>query len=288
MSVCRRRTLLTLAALLASLAVSASSSAQSRSTPPRPAPRPVVLFDDEFSGHALNARRWTIKQGCENFTYACPRSENVSLDGRGHLVLDLKRAPANTEDSNPFSGAWIETFDYGSGWPPFGIKKSFKPPFRVVMRAKQPPTAGAWTALWLMNTDRPDQRPNNELDVAEERLSFPTDAGMHQHLWLNGADRHSWDGHRTVSDMTIHWHLFAADVYTTHVSYFVDNVSVGTASGVSGAFGLMLDATLGAPGSWGAGRGQPAATDPGPWPMLVDYVRVVSLRRPSRMAGKAR
>jgi hypothetical protein len=118
-----------------------------------------------------------------------------------------------------------------------------------------------------------------ELDIAEERMTFPTQAGCHQHKWQNGGgtDLAPWDGGITVSNMATNWHVYSADVTATKVSYYVDGALCGNAYGAPGSHGILLDNVLGAPGSWGGGGALPASGDPGPWDFLVDYVRVTAL-----------
>ena len=108
-------------------------------------------------------------------------------------------------------------------------------------------------------------------------MTFPTSVGCHQHDWVNGHDMGVWNGGTGVTNMATNWHTYSARVFTDHVSYYVDSVLCGTGPGVSGAQGAILDNVLGQPGSWGSGGGAPAAGDPGPWSMLVDYLRVARI-----------
>ena len=134
-----------------------------------------------------------------------------------------------------------------------------------------PNTAGAWPALWARSDDG-----GQELDIAEERMTFPTAAGCHQHQWSGGVDTRLFDAGVAVSNMAKDWHTYTADVTETSVTYMVDGLTCGVAYGVpTGSWhNAIIDSLLGAPGSWGSGGGAPAASDPGPWNMLVDYVRV--------------
>lgn len=240
------------------------------------------LFNDEFNG-ASNAQpdtsKWVIHdEKCDApANYSCPKNANAFQDGNGNLVLRTRRESSNWLTGGPYSGSWISTFRYGYGWPATGVKATTPVPFKVEMRALKPNTPGAWPSLWAMNTDRSTSQNIYELDISEQRMTYPTSAGCHQHTWLNGSDIQAWDGAATVSNMAINWHLFSANVYTDRVEYYVDGISCGTSYGVNGNFGLILNNAIALPGSWGSGNGQPASSDPGPWDFLVDYVRVTKL-----------
>lgn len=240
------------------------------------------LFDDEFngiSGAPADTSKWILHdEKCDApANYSCPKNSNVFQDGAGHLVLRTKRESSNWLGGGLYSGAWVSTFNYGYGWPPPTIKAGFSVPYHIEMSAKMPGTTGGWSVLWPMNVDRSTAQGIYELDVAEERMTYPTSAGCHQHYWLNGSDQKAWDGSVTVTDMGKNWHTYAADVYSDHVTYSVDGLTCGTAYGVSGKFGIILDNAIGSPGSWGSGGSQPNLSDPGPWDFAIDYIRVSPL-----------
>lgn len=253
-----------------------------RCTPPPPPPATTVLLRDDFSGAAgapLNAAVWTVRDNdcAEGITiYSCARASNVYQDGAGHAVLRAQREPTNFLSGGPYSGAFIGTFTY-SGWPPPGIKFDVAVPFRVQMSALMPNSPGLWPALWPSSTNRTTTQGIYELDVAEERMTRPAVAECHEHLFNGGF---AWDGSLALgTSMAAAYHTYGADVYADHVDYSVDGVRCGTgpAPGVAGRFGLLLDNVVAAPGSWGAEGGQPAASDPGPWPMLIDWIEVDAL-----------
>jgi hypothetical protein len=213
-----------------------------------------------------------------NLDYTCAKDSNVFQDGLGNLVIRTKREPSNYLGGGPFSGGWVQTFAYGTGWPPSPVKASWAVPYRIEMRAKFPNVPGAWGGGWNMNVDRPTSQNIYELDWSEERMSYPTSADCHQHTWLSGRDTTPWDCSAVpVSHMGLNFHVFSADVYTDRVVYKVDGITRGTSYGVSGRHGLIINMGIGGPGSWGSGGQQPPASDPGPWDLLVDWVRVSAL-----------
>ncbi len=240
------------------------------------------IFQDEFNGatgSAPDASKWTLRgEICDPpADYACPKNSNVFQDGAGNLVLRTKRESSNWLTGGPYSGAWLSSFTYGSGWPASGVKASLPVPYKIEMRAIMPNTVGAWPSIWTINVDRPTTQNIYELDVAEERMTTPTSAGCHQHTWLGGADKGAWDGGVNVSDMGLNWHVYSANVYTDRVEYKVDTQACGTAYGVSGKQGIILNNLIAKPGSWGSAGGQPSTGDPGPWDFKIDYIRVSAL-----------
>jgi hypothetical protein len=238
-----------------------------------------VVFADEFgaaAGTPADPAKWLLRgEVCDDFTsHSCPRNANVFHDGAGNLVLRARREPAGWLGGGPYSGAFLGTFAYGSGWPPRKVTASWSVPYRIEMRALMPAGAGLWAAAWDMSVDRTQRQGPWELDWAEARLGDPTRAGCYQHRWVNGVDVAPWAGGLTVTDMTRNWHVYSADVSADRVEYRVDGVLCGVAPGVRGRFGLLLDLVVGAPGSWGSGGGQPSPDDPGPWDLKIDHVRV--------------
>jgi hypothetical protein len=253
--------------------------------PPAPSPTPTPsqssIFEDTFSGAPgapADPKKWVLRgDKCDGFTKrSCAKNANVFQDGAGNLVMRVKREPNGWLGGGPFSGAFLGTFQYGSGWPPKNIKSSWAPPYHIEMRALMPNSPGLWTAAWDMNIDRTVAQGRWEIDWAEQRMTLPTTAGCHQHYWVYSTDKNTWDGRLNVSNMAFNWHVYSADVLRDRVEYRVDGKLCGTGPGVSGRFGLLLDHIVGKPGTWGAAGAQPAANDPGPWDMKIDYVKVTA------------
>jgi hypothetical protein len=255
----------------------------SATTPSQPqAPTSGVLFQDDFTGafgSGPDPAKWVLHdENCaEIATWSCVRSANAFQDGRGDLILRTKREPSNYLGGGPFSGAWIATFNYGSGWPASTVKAAWPVPYHIEMRAKMPPTPGAWPAAWNINVDRPTSQTIYELDWAEERMSYPTSVGCHQHQWLHGADSGAWDGGSSLATMGTSFHIYSADVYADRTEYRVDGALCGVGPATSGTQGLVLDNMIAPPGSWASGGQQPATADSGPWDLTIDYVRVTRL-----------
>lgn len=237
------------------------------------APIQADLFDDEFNGTSIDTTKWNVANGTKlNNLVDLPG--NVFLDGNGHLIVQTAR-----NSSGGFTGGLADMFQYATGWPPANIKESLTVPFQVDVRMRMPAVAGDHGGAWLINTDAPTSQNIYEIDMAEERTSLPTTGGCHQHTWLGGVDQQPANSSVAITDMAANWHVYTTQVYADHVNDYVDGQLCGTFYGVGAGrqFGMLIDNGIGTAGSWEAGGGQPAATDPGPWQMQVDYVRATSL-----------
>lgn len=275
----RKRAAVLLLALLASTGCAAATRWEpQRRRPPTTTTRPATttttqptagfLFDDEFNGSTLDQSKWYVSNSCKNFgdTNSCPSTANVSVSG-GNLIARISRSGSG------YRGALLATVDYEGGAPyyPNRWKAEWQTPYRIEARALMPNTPGAWPAIWGRSDDG-----GRELDFTENRMTDYWFAGCHQHTWQNGQDVRSFDGGVVVEDLGTAWHVFSATVTASSVTYKVDDKTCGVAYGIPNGewHNLIIDNLLGAPGSWGAAGGQPAASDPGPWSMLIDYVRV--------------
>src|SRR4051812_7542772 len=94
------------------------ASASSPSTGSTPASTIwTLVWSDEFDGAAgssFDATKWVAETGGGGWgnqerEYYTTRSENIALDGNGHLVITAAAEPANTSDS-----CWYGTCRYTS------------------------------------------------------------------------------------------------------------------------------------------------------------------------------
>jgi hypothetical protein len=249
--------------------------------------RAVTRFAQEFSGPAgsvPSARAWRSFDGDTSpYLAASPvRTDNAFLNGTGQLVLRVQREPDGY--TGPFSKAaaysssFIGTFDYGSGWPPTIVRRDWRVPLTIEMRAQMPDAPGLWAGLWPISTDRNNTTEGvYEIDAAEERTTLASEAGCHEHLFRGGHDVRPWDG--AVRPVTLSdWHVYRVDIHHSRVDYWVDGRRCGNgpAPGVTGRFGILLDNKVAPPGSWAAAGGAIPPDDPGPWDFVIDYLRVRS------------
>jgi len=253
----------------------------------------AVLFQDDFTGTAgtpPNPQRWTSfdKDTSGYFQTDPVRSANAFQDGNGRLVMRVKREPAGFTGAFGttayMSSSFIGTFGYGTGWPPQNVKfdaavpTSGTTPLHFEMRANMPDAAGLWAGFWPMSTNRNTSTDGVwELDVAEQPTNVPTEIGVHQHFYKGGKDVQPWNGSKQISSIRRNWHVYSADVTRTSVTYLVDGQLIGRAPGVAGRFGILLDNKVAPAGTWAAGGPNGASvsnTDPGPWDLKIDYIRV--------------
>lgn len=227
------------------------------------------LFDDEFNGTALNLSAWDpVAALCSQIggQSSCPLATNVS-EGNGYLDLRLRR---DSTQSTGYSGTIIGTTDFNN--PAGNVHETFPVPFSMTVRAEMPTVSGAWPAIWMVSV----ANPRYELDMAEVRTTPPAQLDCASHYWINGQDQPSGDSY-SQETLSPGWHTFTANVTTSSVNYYVDGTLCGTGPGVTGHFDLLMNNLLGTAGTWGANGGQPATSDPGPWDLLIDYVRVSAL-----------
>lgn len=246
---------------------------------PTPSPTPTYLFHDEFDGAAgtpPDTAKWVNLDGITYGGVSAAKASNAFHDGNGNMILRVTREPWQ---GRSFAGALIGTYQYQTGWPPKPVLASWPVPFRYEVRFRLPVVAGAWFGPgWNQNVDRAIGYV--ELDVGESRGTFPTLYGCNMHTWNKDAtgkwvDTPSWGQNATGEPGA--WHALVCDARADGTTFALDGVPVGTGFGVSGRFGVLLHNVIADVASWGSGGMQPAATDPGPWDMAVDYVRVSAL-----------
>jgi beta-glucanase (GH16 family) len=259
----------TVVLLAAVLAPAAQSSAATLST--ASCGDPSATWCDEFNGAASSAPDPAIWHfptwACDNDPAAieyCLKPSNAVIDGNGNLELRLT-APGT--QGRPYDGVRMNTWVSGS-WPPRSFSYATRPHARVEARIKYAGDPGVWSGFWSESVD-----PTYvELDTSEVRLTYPTEAGCHLHGPFD------WDGAAAVGSVK-DWHVYAAEYFSDHVTFYVDDRVCGQVSLPPGfntpRIGLEFDTKVGLPTSWGGIGGPPSA--PGQAyeaDMLVDYVRV--------------
>ena len=229
----------------------APSSAPPPARPPGLAGDWHLVFDDEFSGSALDTARWSTcyDWGCTN--EGNPETEwyeaaNVAVGG-GVASLTARPGPAA---GRPFTSGLIQTSGH------FAFEHGY-----VEVRAELPTGTGLWPAVWMLPADHAFPP---EIDLFEVWGSNPDQAMLGVH------DRPGSHPHAIVEDPSLStgYHTFAVDWEPTSITWYVDGVRRFEAEvSVSTPMYLIADlATLGTP-----------STDVGTrWPasLRLDYVRV--------------
>jgi beta-glucanase (GH16 family) len=223
----------------------------------------TVVFRDDFTGPAGAQPNQAIWR-----SLTCPFVQGVTckdyrarLDGAGSLAIDV----------TPSEGGFIGTFNYGTGWPPSGVRAAWYVPFTLKARLKMPTKAGVWSGVWMMNVDRSLGQGIWELDVAEPRSSTPSKGSCFQHYFATGVHR-QWGNHVEIGGIG-QWHTYILTVTADRAVYTVDGMTcmLRTDSVPKGKFGLLIDSLAGKAGTWQTNYG-PALS--GSARTLVDYVEI--------------
>jgi beta-glucanase (GH16 family) len=236
-----------------------------------------LVWEDTFDGNAgalPDVSKWTYDIGTgqngwgnQELQYYTDRPENVSLDGKGNLVIT---AIAETYEGAPFTSARIKTegiFDQAYG--------------RFEARIKTPYGPGLWPAVWMLGNDieTVGWPQCGEIDIMELRGQEPSKihGSVHGPGYSAGAaitDSFSLENARFDTE----FHVFAVEWGADFIEFFVDDrlyhrVSPDTVSGewvYDHPFFLILNVAVG--GTF-VGFPSPEGTR-FPQQMTVDYVRV--------------
>jgi beta-glucanase (GH16 family) len=239
-----------------------------------------IVWSDEFNGPANtppDPGKWTYDLGngvngwgndeLQDYTDS---TENVFLDGEGHLVIRaLKNGSRYTSGRIKTKGKF--EFQYG----------------RVDARIKIPAGQGIWPAFWMLGANFPetDWPDCGEIDVMENIGKEPSvvhgtihgpgypPAGVSARYELAGGAPFSRD-----------FHVFSADWTPGAIRFYVDGRAYATftqadlpAGGkwvFDHPFFMLLNVAVG--GKW---PGPPDESTMFPQTMLVDWIRVWQVRR---------
>ncbi|MGH3570849.1 MAG: glycoside hydrolase family 16 protein [Pseudonocardiaceae bacterium] len=256
---------------------------------PTPAGAPVpdgwtLTFDDEFNGptgSAPNPLRWLhdvggTGWGNQELQYYTAGTNNTYLDGQGHLVIAA-------DQSSSTLPCWYGTCTYTSGklttrQPQLATFSQGYGHFEV--RIKMPAGKGLWPAFWLVGEDitYAGARKAGELDVMEVIGDKTMEVQQHAHgpdldfgqaftlpVGQSVADWHTYAVHWTPN--RIEWQVDG------HVTQTMTKEQAGDGWVFNHPFYILLNLAVG--GDW---PGTPDATATFPAKMLVDYVRVYTIK----------
>ncbi len=282
-----RRTTAVIGALMAGGVMACAPRAAGTNSASVPSPW-VLVWREEFNGPVgsrVDSTKWRhdLGDGCavgicgwgntekEFYTNA---SENVALDGHGHLIIVARTAPSGLAcyyGACRYTSAKITTHGRMLGGPG-----------RVEARIKLPAGQGLWPAFWMLGASHPGTPwpKSGELDIMENKGSESTTTSSavhgpgysgqtpfaHRHPLRAGA---SADG----------FHTYAVEWDSLHIRFLVDGGVhyVATRREVDQRgpwvfdqpFFVILNLAVG-----GHFDGDPASDAIFPATMLVDYVRV--------------
>jgi beta-glucanase (GH16 family) len=258
------------------------------SAPSPPSPSPTQDWIENFDGPANSLpdpARWSYDLGnnngwgnreLENYTN---QTQNVHLDGAGHLVIHVQR------EGSGYTSARLKT--QGKFSAKFG---------RIEARMRLPFGQGIWPAFWMLGAsfNGSNWPACGEIDIMENIGREPSvvhgtvhgpgysgGSGISRSFTLPGAARFADD-----------FHVFAIAWAPQAITFEVDGAAYETVTPASlpgGAtwvfdnpFFLLLNVAVG-----GTFPGDPDATSVFPQEMVVDYVRVTGSSTALRAASQS-
>ncbi len=261
-------------------------------TPPARTTAPVdvppsewtLSWSDEFDGPAggpVDGAKWVADTGGHGWgnqerQYYTTRTENVSLNGDGHLVITARSEPPDS----PYR-CWYGACGYSSAR--LKTKGRFEPTYgRVEARIRIPRGQGIWPAFWMLGADI-DQVgwPRcGEIDVLENIGREPAVVHGTMHgPGYSGGNSIGGTYRLATTSFADDYHVFAVEWTPGEIRWFVDgrqyhrttpaDLPPGAAWVFDHSFFLLLNVAVG--GGW---PGDPDASTVLPQQMLVDYVRV--------------
>lgn len=242
-------------------------------TSPTTYPGLTLVWEDNFTGSALNTSDWTYEtgrgsNGWGNNELQFYRQENTSIVD-GHLVITAKK--------ENFSGA-----EYTSSRLITKDKRSFKYG-RIDIRAALPKGKGIWPAFWMLgaNFSTVGWPKCGEIDIMEMVGGAGKDNTIYGTLHWDNNGSHACtcgdDGYTiSTGSLANEFHVYSIVWTADKITWYLDNVvhhEIDTRpaemSEFDAAHFLIFNIAVG--GNW---PGNPDATTQFPQRLIVDYVRV--------------
>ncbi|MHC1778383.1 MAG: family 16 glycosylhydrolase [Lentimicrobium sp.] len=227
-----------------------------------------LVWNDEFSGNALNTQYWSYETGGEwsNNELQYYRQENTTVADE---VLTIEARKENYGSRNYTSSRLVTR-----------NKKSFKYG-RIDIRALLPEGQGIWPALWLLGNDitTVGWPKCGETDIMEMIGGSGRENTVHGtvHWDQNGSHADTGNGY-TLSSGTFadEYHVFTIVWDATSIKWYVNNIRFNEVDITSAQMSefhqqqfFIFNVAVG--GTW---PGNPDATTIFPQQMKVDYIRV--------------
>lgn len=217
-----------------------------------------MVFDDEFNGTALDLTKWNYRAlGKRRAAYNVKSA--VSLDGRGHLVIQTKILPDRIETGMIGTQNLFES--------KYGYYES---------RIQFQHSIGQWGAFWLNTANihidySTPEKDGTEIDIVEHVKLVGANLMDHDIHWGGYGAGHHESGAKmvTVPNLENAFHTYAVEWTPTYYRFFVDNVETWRYNGGISKQPEYMILSLEVQASAGA-------IDPSAYPdkMVVDYVRV--------------
>ena len=244
---------------------------------------PAPVWQDEFDGAAgatFDRTRWTADTGGNGFgnqerEFYTTNTENVALDGNGHLVITARVDSSHT--------CWYGTCRYTSArLKTQGLYAHAYGRFEA--RIKIPRGQGLWPAWWMLgaNIGSAGWPQCGEIDIMENIGREPTVVhGTAHGPGYSGGNGIGAPDTLSQGAFADDFHVYAVSWQPQQIVWSVDghvyhrlapaNLPAGAQWVYNQPFFLLLNVAVG--GSW---PGDPDSTTTFPQQMVVDYVRVYS------------
>ena len=232
-----------------------------------------LVWQDEFSGTALDGNFWNYENGNNNgwgnneLEYYTNSPKNVFVSN-GNLIIEARKES-------------IGGFNYSSARLTTANKKTFTYG-RVDIRAKLPKGKGVWPALWMLgsNITSVGWPACGEIDILELLGHEITKSYGTLHYGASTATHGSKGTSYTLSSSNFYdqFHVFSMEWKQDQVTLFVDDNLFLTVNKTdlgsnpypfNAPFFFIFNVAVG--GNW---PGSPDATTTFPQRMIVDYIRV--------------
>lgn len=238
----------------------------------------TLVWSDEFDGNSgdppnpnfwsYDIGRGTNGWGNNELQFYTDRPQNISLDGRGNLVIT---AIKESYQGSAYTSARIKTkglkeFKYG----------------RVEARLKTPYSQGLWPAFWMLgnNIDEVSWPQCGEIDIMELRGQQPSIiAGSIHGPGYSAGNAIGKSFHLIDKRFDTEYHVFAVEWGPDFIDFFVDrnlyqrlspaSLPINSEWVFDKPFFILLNVAVG-----GDYVGAPSANSRFPQTMIVDYVRV--------------
>ncbi len=238
---------------------------------PNSYPNRSLVWEDDFSGSAVNLSNWTFETGTGdngwgNNELQYYRSNNAFTQD-GHLIIAAKEERFQT--SNYTSARMItrgkQQFQYG----------------RIDIRAALPQGQGIWPALWMLgsNFNTVGWPASGEIDIMEMVGGDGRENTVHGTVhWQNDGQHANYGGDVTLPSGTFNdeFHVFSIEWNASRITWYLDGVEFHAIDTTPtqldefrNSFFFIFNLAVG--GNW---PGSPNNTTSFPQYLIVDYVRV--------------
>ncbi len=234
----------------------------------------TLIWNDEFSGTALDANTWNYETGNgsggwgnHELEYYTNSTKNVFVSN-GNLIIEARNES-------------IGGFNYSSGRLTTQTKKSFTYG-RVDIRAKLPKGKGVWPALWMLgnNINTVGWPAGGEIDIMELLGQEPSKMYSTLHYGTSPATHAQLGNSYSLSGSSFYdqFHVFSMEWKLDQIKLYVDNNLLLTVNKTdvgsnpypfNAPFFFIFNVAVG--GDW---PGAPDGSTTLPQRMIVDYIRV--------------